>query len=348
MPMSFNTVAFDDLTDQQCSTGSRWYTCSYTQTPFLGCCKSNACQHNGCPASDLTAGFLDSNPKVAAPFVSTTGSLTSQVSSIAESTSTSNTGSSKPNKASPGAIVGGVIGSIALAVLLILAAILLIYRRKRGPTSSTRMSPKVDFYEKDGVDIHLASASHLDGSSHINRRGALLRKEGFWIGLLIVVIDLPYPEPTLGSPLDRQLNQNPPVYSSVSQSNVPLLPLQKNYNTSPQTFELPSPDDAHTRHPGILDPSVNRLQNTAATPVSAFNAASATDQYPSPVSTITEGSRRGPNVRSDAEVRGYQMAYLDRPVGAGIAAEHRVDGHRGPGFTARGHTSQSPPPWSGY
>ena len=62
-PASFNTAYYGQFKDQECPTGSRWYTCTGTKPPFMGCCKSNPCSNDGCPAGDLTAGFLSSNPK---------------------------------------------------------------------------------------------------------------------------------------------------------------------------------------------------------------------------------------------------------------------------------------------
>ena len=89
-PASFDPSFYGKFPDQQCNTGSRWYTCKYTDPPFMGCCKSPACD-DGCPDGDLTAGFLDSNPDDAAPFLSSGSSstATSPSSSIASSLATS-------------------------------------------------------------------------------------------------------------------------------------------------------------------------------------------------------------------------------------------------------------------
>lgn len=145
-PASFNVDASSELRDQQCSMGSRWYTCEDTQPPFLGCCKSNPCQHNGCPVGDLTAGFLDSQPMIAAPFVSAVGSSATKTPSISEATSTPSNPAlqvtaSKSDKSSSGAIAAGVVGSIVVAALLIIAAVFLIYRRKRDPMPPKRSEP---------------------------------------------------------------------------------------------------------------------------------------------------------------------------------------------------------------
>lgn len=154
-PASFNIDASSELKDQQCSMGSSWYTCEATQPPFLGCCKSNPCQNDGCPVNDLTAGFLDTNPMIAAPFISAVGSSATITSSVAQSTSTPTSNpaiqstASESNKISSGAIAGGVVGSVALAVFLILAAVFLIYRQKKAPMPK---GPVVHCYEKDGTD----------------------------------------------------------------------------------------------------------------------------------------------------------------------------------------------------
>ena len=85
-PASFDPNYYGKFPDQQCPKGSNWYSCQQTSPPFLGCCKSNACDA-GCPSGDLTAAFLDSNPKVAAPFLpSGAASSASAVASLSSST----------------------------------------------------------------------------------------------------------------------------------------------------------------------------------------------------------------------------------------------------------------------
>ena len=136
-PMSFDKNLYGEIfPDQECSSGSLWYTCAATDPPFMGCCKSNPCVQGHCPVNDLTAGFLSGNDKLAAPYLGTSSSSIS----TAAATSSSPTATSKPSASSeaakvssekihPGAIAGGVIGAAILVALLI--ATVLVCRRKR-------------------------------------------------------------------------------------------------------------------------------------------------------------------------------------------------------------------------
>lgn len=94
-PASFDMNSYGTFPDQQCPSGSRWYTCTGVSPPFMGCCKSNPCS-KGCPVGDLAAGFLSSNPKVASPFLtsSASSSTSSSISSSSHSTSASSRSSS--------------------------------------------------------------------------------------------------------------------------------------------------------------------------------------------------------------------------------------------------------------
>lgn len=133
--------------------------------------------------------------------------------------------------------------------------------------------------------------------------------------VLIISLGLAHPEPTLaGSPIYQHEHHNPPVYSSVNHQNTLTLPMQQTHNTSSQTFELPSPDGSYSQHSGHqMGPSTKGLVTTAITPVSTFQATSVTNQHPSPISMVTEGSLGGLNARPPAEVRRYQMAYSNLP-----------------------------------
>lgn len=81
---SFDASYYGYFADQQCSSGSNWYTCRDSYPPFIGCCKSKPCDvgHPGCPESNLTAAFLSSNPRARADF------LPSSISSASTSSRT--------------------------------------------------------------------------------------------------------------------------------------------------------------------------------------------------------------------------------------------------------------------
>ncbi|MCJ1401098.1 hypothetical protein MMC11_004310 [Xylographa trunciseda] len=100
-PASFDPTYYGEFPDQECPIGSEWYTCAYTSPPFMGCCKTGPCKA-GCPTGDLTAGFLSSNPAIAAAFenVNGTSSASTSTSSSLPTTSTvisSTVGSLLPN-----------------------------------------------------------------------------------------------------------------------------------------------------------------------------------------------------------------------------------------------------------
>ena len=160
-PASFDTAFYGQIPDQECSAGSRWYTCAATIPPFMGCCRSNPCT-NGCPSGDVTAGFLSSNPKIAAAFSPSGGSSDSSTSSSSLSTASISSSSSyiatstqtaapaqplvansRATSSHSGAIAGGAVGGI-LVIALVLALLMFYYKRKtasRQHMSDSRVPP---------------------------------------------------------------------------------------------------------------------------------------------------------------------------------------------------------------
>src|ERR1700743_111922 len=59
-PMGFGTVTtpVPDYPNHSCPYGGLWYTCADNTVPFQGCCESNPCNGQGCPASDLRAAAV--------------------------------------------------------------------------------------------------------------------------------------------------------------------------------------------------------------------------------------------------------------------------------------------------
>ena len=155
-PASFNSKFYGSIPNEQCPPGSLWYTCAATNPPFLGCCKSSPCD-DGCPAGNLTAGFL--NLASAAPFspipaitsaaaataFSSAASTSSPLSSfVSASTSiTSAVPTSVPNTVtqptqhsiSTGITVGATLGGIAIVIIG-----LLLWYWKRYTLLSRRQS----------------------------------------------------------------------------------------------------------------------------------------------------------------------------------------------------------------
>ncbi|KAL6716127.1 hypothetical protein ACLMJK_005693 [Lecanora helva] len=171
-PASFQPSDYDKLKDQECDAGSLWYTCQVTRPPFMGCCKTNPCS-SGCPSGDLTAGFLSSNPAIAAVFLSS-GAASSSASAVSSSTSSSLTSTSASSSvttssttvsaasqtSSPapvgtsvvvsttptnaptthkntGAIAGGAVGGVAGLVLMV--SLLAFFFRRRASQSRKQM-----------------------------------------------------------------------------------------------------------------------------------------------------------------------------------------------------------------
>lgn len=166
-PAFFNTTYYHKFPDQNCSFGSAWYTCTGSETGFMGCCKTDACKF-GCNGDNVTAGFLSLNSQAAAAFEPDEEGGSGQIlatglSSLAASTVTefhtpkagASTGGSTTtvapalpipknpdNSSQIGTIVGGVLGGAAALVLLI-ALLLLHYRRhtKRSRDLQQRSVP---------------------------------------------------------------------------------------------------------------------------------------------------------------------------------------------------------------
>lgn len=135
---SFNKDAYRDVPQESCAAPhneSTWYTCTGISPPFMGCCASNPCANEGCPAKDLLAARLSDEPTNAAPFLT--------------STSTADASSSSDNSSrglSTGAIVGIAIGS-ALAVLIVVGILFFMYRRRekrRRDELAAKVQPNAD------------------------------------------------------------------------------------------------------------------------------------------------------------------------------------------------------------
>ncbi|KAF2138873.1 uncharacterized protein K452DRAFT_85757 [Aplosporella prunicola CBS 121167] len=129
-PASFDASKYGEFADAECSDGL-FYTCTNSNPPFIGCCKSNPCQPDGCPKADLARAKLSDDPVVASQYGATLSSTpTASATSSAKATSTGSSGSSVPI----GAIVGGVVGGIAL--LAFLAGLFIYIRRLKKKASA--------------------------------------------------------------------------------------------------------------------------------------------------------------------------------------------------------------------
>lgn len=88
-PASFDLRKYGMFADQTCSGNNpgRWYVCTDTNPPFMGCCATNPCSGGaGCLSQNLIAGKLSSDSVSAADFL---GATTSRLSSTATSSHSS-------------------------------------------------------------------------------------------------------------------------------------------------------------------------------------------------------------------------------------------------------------------
>ncbi|KAL8650606.1 MAG: hypothetical protein Q9226_005072 [Calogaya cf. arnoldii] len=137
----------------------------------MGCCTSNPCAQNGCPAKDLRAAILSTNEAEAGPYSAIddpaatktpTSSSPSSTSSATQSGSDSATSDLSQSATSPinnslGALVGGVVGGVAVIALLAILAFFLL-RRRRQRHSSTAI-------ELPGHDKESPPSSYQDSST---------------------------------------------------------------------------------------------------------------------------------------------------------------------------------------
>ncbi|KAK7991041.1 hypothetical protein PG990_015321 [Apiospora arundinis] len=83
---SFSRGNYGDIPGQDCLVGGakNWYTCSYNNPPFLGCCLENPCVSGQCHPGNVTAAKLASDEASAAPFLTGGSSSSSSASSSAD------------------------------------------------------------------------------------------------------------------------------------------------------------------------------------------------------------------------------------------------------------------------
>jgi hypothetical protein len=129
---SVNASLVGQVPDQQCPSGAQFYQCSGTSPPFWGCCKSNPCQQNGCPAKDLAPAIINSQQalwQAYAPPNTTAPTPTNTPKAAAKTVG--------PNV---GIIVGAVVGGVAV-ILLLFAFIFLWARRRRDVRHVPLLAP---------------------------------------------------------------------------------------------------------------------------------------------------------------------------------------------------------------
>lgn len=101
------------------------YTCQNSSPPFMGCCKTNPCEKDGCPEGDVIAARLSDDPENAqvmigtAKPISSSSASTSSPTSAPTATGPGQTDSDSGNRLSTGAIAGISIGAAAAVMILL-------------------------------------------------------------------------------------------------------------------------------------------------------------------------------------------------------------------------------------
>ncbi|KIY04181.1 uncharacterized protein Z520_00873 [Fonsecaea multimorphosa CBS 102226] len=137
-PMGFGPVTspVPDYPNHSCPYGGLWYTCADNSVPFQGCCASNPCNGQGCPASDLrpagvhTVVLAGGSTYTVPSSVATTASASI---SPAYATTTSSTALPQPvsKTVDTAAVAGGAAAAaVALTIIIGLAVYCLIRRRR--------------------------------------------------------------------------------------------------------------------------------------------------------------------------------------------------------------------------
>ena len=145
---SFEKTQYNLFQEQECvdeSPDVRWFTCAYLDTPmeaFVGCCKGNPCASGeGCPADELYAAKLSSDPEKAANLMSDSG----------------DSGLSTGAKAGIG--VGAAAGGLALISAF---AFWWFKRRKRQQETSSTYEPYAGQHGQPQSPHHTVASSPLD------------------------------------------------------------------------------------------------------------------------------------------------------------------------------------------
>ncbi|KAL4913978.1 hypothetical protein BDW62DRAFT_191384 [Aspergillus aurantiobrunneus] len=120
-PASFNPAIFDSFLPNTCigEENANWYTCNFTDPPFLGCCLSNPCAEGECPSDDLVQAAWSS-----------AGGGEDQLQLFRDERAPDDN-----NGLSRGAIAGIVIGAVAGLVAILALGWFFLRRRRRIKTT---------------------------------------------------------------------------------------------------------------------------------------------------------------------------------------------------------------------
>ncbi|KAM7205423.1 hypothetical protein V8F20_003192 [Naviculisporaceae sp. PSN 640] len=131
--MSFDMLTGASIPVQYCDDpkGDQiWWSCSYTDPPFLGCCKSNPCTRGYCPYEDLVPAKLSSDKNLRDQFLHplSHGDTSDTTSSTTTPTANAPVPTNTPIVNYQGSAEGGIsavsIAGIALGIAALLAVML--------------------------------------------------------------------------------------------------------------------------------------------------------------------------------------------------------------------------------
>ncbi|OAP62669.1 hypothetical protein AYL99_01896 [Fonsecaea erecta] len=137
-PMGFGSVTtpVPDYPNHSCPYGGLWYTCADNTVTFQGCCDSNPCNGQGCPASDLRpAGVHTVVVAGSSTFTVPSSVATTSSASVPSAFATATSSTSLPQPVSKpvdtAAIAGGAAAAaVALTIVAVLVAFCVVRRRR--------------------------------------------------------------------------------------------------------------------------------------------------------------------------------------------------------------------------
>lgn len=137
-PMGFGpvTTPVPDYPNHSCPYGGLWYTCADNPVTFQGCCKSNPCNGQGCPVTDLVAAAVHtvdvaggSTFTVPSSVATTSPSTTSSPDTTKQGSTSAATQSS--SKSSDTTAIASAAAAVAVAITIIVGVAIFCLVRRR-------------------------------------------------------------------------------------------------------------------------------------------------------------------------------------------------------------------------
>ncbi|KAJ4157028.1 hypothetical protein NW754_008670 [Fusarium falciforme] len=131
---SFTKAKYNDLPPQSCDNSTStdedeealWYTCGFTNPPFLGCCTTNPCRDAVCPSENLAPAVLSDNSTFRNNFLNPKGfnEKATQSTLVVKPSSTAlgdleGVSDSEDSALGAGAVAGICVAAIVIVLLLV-------------------------------------------------------------------------------------------------------------------------------------------------------------------------------------------------------------------------------------